>query len=259
MSDTPDRPSDLSRIFDEFLVRRRLGESPILDEYCKRFPNLAEQLRQHVRLYDVLGETGSETDVRDSLKDLYDPDEAGDAVVRPLLDKAVRRLHQLCTTVLYREYLRLTRPPLNVQPDEMLGAVVKRLLKVLRAARPTNVRQFFALASRHARWELNDLARRLDHQPASCELQDELLPTPGNSGSSLSPEGRRLIEEIDALPEDEREAFDLVRVQGLTLDEAGTVLGVATRTVKQRLDRGLRLLSEGLGDLRRSETPPDPA
>jgi RNA polymerase sigma-70 factor (ECF subfamily) len=29
-------------------------------------------------------------------------------------------------------------------------------------ARPTNVRQFFALANQHLRWELNDLARRLD-------------------------------------------------------------------------------------------------
>ena len=54
MSDTPDRPSDLSRIFDEFLVRRQRGESPILDEYCQRFPDLAEQLRLHVRLYDAL-------------------------------------------------------------------------------------------------------------------------------------------------------------------------------------------------------------
>src|SRR4051812_38829216 len=59
MSDTPDRPSDLSRIFDEFLVRRQLGESPILDEYCRRFPDLAEQLRLHVRLYEVLGEANS--------------------------------------------------------------------------------------------------------------------------------------------------------------------------------------------------------
>ncbi len=53
MPDTLNRPSDLSRIFDEFLVRRHLGESPILDEYCQRFPDLAEQLRLHVRLYDA--------------------------------------------------------------------------------------------------------------------------------------------------------------------------------------------------------------
>src|SRR4051812_43483100 len=62
MSTTPDRPSDLSRIFDEFLDRRQLGESPVLDEYCQRFPDLAEQLRLHLRLYDALADAGSETD-----------------------------------------------------------------------------------------------------------------------------------------------------------------------------------------------------
>ena len=54
MSDPLDRPSDLSRIFDEFLARLQRGESPVLDEYCERFPDLAEQLRLHVRLYDAL-------------------------------------------------------------------------------------------------------------------------------------------------------------------------------------------------------------
>jgi RNA polymerase sigma-70 factor (ECF subfamily) len=37
-------------------------------------------------------------------------------VVRALLDRAVRRLHQLCATLLHRSYPRLTRPPLNLQP-----------------------------------------------------------------------------------------------------------------------------------------------
>ena len=41
MSDTLGRPSDLSRIFDEFLARRQRGESPSLDEYCQSFPHLA--------------------------------------------------------------------------------------------------------------------------------------------------------------------------------------------------------------------------
>jgi len=62
MSDTPDRPCDLSRIFDEFLVRRQRGESPSLDEYCQRFPDLAGQLRLHVGLYDALGEVGPARD-----------------------------------------------------------------------------------------------------------------------------------------------------------------------------------------------------
>lgn len=183
---------------------------------------------------------------------------AGDApaepVVRALLDRAVRRLHQLCATLLHRGYPRLTRPPLNVQADEMLGAVVERLLKALREARPATVRQFFALAGRHTRWELNDLARRLDGQPRAAEAIDGLVPAPASSDSGLTPDGRRMVEAIDGLPADEREAFDLVRIQGLTHVEAAEVLGVAPRTVKRRLDRGLRLLTERLGDLR-----PDPA
>jgi RNA polymerase sigma-70 factor (ECF subfamily) len=44
----------------------------------------------------------------------------------------------------------------------LLGAVAERLLKALRAVRPQTVRQYFALANRHMRWKLNDLARRLD-------------------------------------------------------------------------------------------------
>ena len=49
-------------IFGEFLARRELGESPTLDEYCRRFPDLAGQLRLHVGLYDALGEVGPATD-----------------------------------------------------------------------------------------------------------------------------------------------------------------------------------------------------
>src|SRR5262249_3286535 len=64
-----------------------------------------------------------------------------------------------------------------------------------------------------------------------------------------SPDGRRMLEAIDSLPEDEREAFDLVRIQGLTYAEAAGLLGVAPKTVQRRLDRGLQLLTERLGDL----------
>src|ERR1700756_5145098 len=95
-------------------------------------------------------------------------------VIRALLDRAVRRLHQLCATLLYRSYPRLTRPPLNLQVDEMLSAVVERLLKALREARPDSVRQFFALAGQHMRWELNDIARRLDQRPTAVELCEGL-------------------------------------------------------------------------------------
>jgi RNA polymerase sigma-70 factor (ECF subfamily) len=170
-------------------------------------------------------------------------------VIRMLLNRSVLRLERLCAILLHHDYPRLTRPPLNLQTDELLGAVVERLLKALREARPGTVREFLALAGQHTRWELNDVARRLDNQPAAVELRDGQLPAPASSASGLSPAGLRMLEAIDGLPEDEREAFDLVRIQGLTYDEAAELLGVVPRTVQRRLDRGLRLLTERLGDL----------
>ena len=177
-------------------------------------------------------------------------DSSAEPIVRAMLDRAVRRLHFLCATLLYRSYPRLTRPPLNLQVDELLGAVAERLLKALREARPRAVRQFFALANQHVRLELNDLARRLDEQPAAVELQEGLIPAPPSSGSGLTPKGRRMLEAIDNLPEEEREVFGLMRIQGMTQTEAASVLAVSGATVKRRLNRGLRLLSERLADLR---------
>jgi RNA polymerase sigma-70 factor (ECF subfamily) len=187
-------------------------------------------------------------------------DLAGDSpappIIRALLEKSARRLHVLCSTWLFEKYPRLTRPPVNLQADEMLSALVERLLKALHSIHPQTVRQFFGLANRHIRWELNDLCRRLDRQPAVVELPSDDVPAPASSGSGLSDDGRRMLEAIDRLPDDEREAFDLVRIQGLTHTEAGEIIGVTPLTVKRRLNRGLRLLANQLSDLEPSEKRP---
>src|SRR5438132_13758705 len=143
-------------------------------------------------------------------------DSPPESIIRSLLDQSVRRLQMLCSNLLHRSYPRLLRPPLNLQAEELLSPVVERLLKALQETRPPTVRRFFALANQHIRWELNDLARRLDEQPPAVELRDEAVPAPASSGSGLTPNGRRMLEAIDGLPEEEREGFGLVRVQGMT-------------------------------------------
>jgi RNA polymerase sigma-70 factor (ECF subfamily) len=180
-----------------------------------------------------------------------------DPIVRALLDRAARRLETLCRSLLVRSYPRLMQPPLNLQPDEMLGAVVERLLKALREVRPQTVRQFFALVNQHMRWELNDLARRLDKQPHAVALEEARLPALPSTHSELSPGARRMLAAIDELPEEEREVFSLVRIQGLTYAETAEVLDVSVKTVQRRLNRGLVLLDEKLDDLRPGETSPD--
>jgi RNA polymerase sigma-70 factor (ECF subfamily) len=112
-----------------------------------------------------------------------------------------------------------------------------------------SVREFFALAGQHMRWELKDQARRLDNQPLAVELHEGQLAAPVSSDSGLSADGQRMLEAIDSLPEEEREAFDLVAIQGLTYGEAAKLLGVAPKTMQRRLNRGLQLLTERLGDL----------
>src|SRR5450432_4105000 len=126
-------------------------------------------------------------------------------VVRALLDRSVRRLQQLCNGLLYRRYPRLTRPPMNLVADELLSAVVERLLKALRKARPATTRQFFALACQHIRWELNDMARRLDERPPLAELRDEMMAAPAENASGPTADASRILAAIENLPEAERE------------------------------------------------------
>ena len=71
-----------------------------------------------------------------------------------------------------------------------------------------------------------------------------------SAASGLSPDARRMLEVIEGLPEDEREVFDLVGIQGLTHAEAATVVGVSEKSVQRRLSRARLLLAERLADLR---------
>jgi RNA polymerase sigma-70 factor (ECF subfamily) len=86
-------------------------------------------------------------------------DAAAEPIVRGLLERAVGRLRLLCATFLHKSYPRLTRPPVNLETDELLGGVVAGRLTALRTTRPPTVRRFFALANQHLGCQLNDLAR----------------------------------------------------------------------------------------------------
>lgn len=171
-------------------------------------------------------------------------------VIRSLLGRSAERLRLLCTSLLFQDYRRLTRPPVNLQTDEMLSAVVERMLKAMREVRPQNVRQFFGLANRHMRWELNDLARRLDQKDAVVGLRDSAVAPHETTRSPTSTRTLRMLDAIEKLPEEEREVFELLRIQGVSYTETAELLGISESTVHRRLNRGLILLEEALADLR---------
>jgi RNA polymerase sigma-70 factor (ECF subfamily) len=166
--------------------------------------------------------------------------------VRELLTAAAGRILSLCGSTLSRHYPRLTKGPLNVQPDELLGAVMERLIRALRSVRPAGVREFFALAMKHLRWELNGLARELDAE--RCEpLAEDIVAAETGEPQDFSPLGRRVLDAIDGLPRTDREIFNLVRVGGMTQPDAAQELGISERTVQRRLRRILPHLWGVLG------------
>jgi RNA polymerase sigma-70 factor (ECF subfamily) len=189
-------------------------------------------------------------------------DGAAEPLIRELLERAVGRLRLLCAALLQRHYPRLTQPPVNLETDELLGSVVAQLLTALRQVRPHTVRQFFGLANQHMRWRLNDLARLLDERPHAAALAESAVAAPPASNDSrLGQDARRMLEAIEHLPEEEREVFELVRLQGLTYPEAAGVVGVSEKTVQRRLNRARLLLAEQLADLRPGapgDTPDSP-
>jgi RNA polymerase sigma-70 factor (ECF subfamily) len=48
------------------------------------------------------------------------------------------------------------------------------------------------------------------------ELREALVPAPASSASGLTPDSRRMLRAIEGQLEDERDVFDLVRIQGMT-------------------------------------------
>jgi RNA polymerase sigma factor (sigma-70 family) len=177
-------------------------------------------------------------------------DTPAEPLIRELLERAVERLRILCGSLLRRSYPRLTQPPLNLETDELLDGVVARLMTTLQTVQPQTVRQFFALANQHMRWQLNDLARLLDNRPRLVAFSESgALGPPESSDSCLSQDARRMLMAIEALPADEREVFELVRIQGLSNTETAALVGVSIKTVQRRLNRARLLLAQELADL----------
>jgi RNA polymerase sigma-70 factor (ECF subfamily) len=207
-------------------------------------------LRRIKAIYGLKMSRGQTTAAVQRYLDALAGDQPAEPIVRELLGRSARRLQAICRNLLYRQYRRLTLPPLNLEADDLLSGVVERLLKAMRSQRPPTVRQFFAMVNQHMRWELNDLARRLDERPVAVQIHESAVAAPPSSASLLTPIHRGVLEAIDELPDDEREAFSLVRVQGLTHAEAADVAGVSVKTVQRRLNRALLLLWKKLDHLR---------
>jgi RNA polymerase sigma factor (sigma-70 family) len=166
----------------------------------------------------------------------------GDPAARSeLISRACARLTRL-TRKMLKDYPRLARWD---ETDDVFQNATLRLWNALRDVSPTSLPEFFRLAALNIRRELIDLARSrfgpegLGANHASWPAGDESGPTPASAGEDTSSPEKlaawaEFHELIDALPDADREVFDLLWYQGLTQAEAAAVLNVEERTVRRR-------------------------
>lgn len=154
--------------------------------------------------------------------------------------------------VLYRVALRLTGSPADA--DDLVQEAVLRAFRAWEQYRPgTNARAWLLTILRNQ--FINEYRRRRRHQQAA----DEIAVDPNAvfmSAREIDPSGAffdrivdaKVLEAIDELPEEFREAVVLVDVEGLSYDEATHVLDVPVGTLKSRLFRARRRLQRQLYD-----------
>jgi RNA polymerase sigma-70 factor (ECF subfamily) len=182
----------------------------------------------------------------------------GDEAARAeLLGCACDRLRNLARKMLKR-YPKVHRWE---QTDDVLQNATLRLHRTLQQLPVETSRHFFRLASLHLRRELLDLAKHyygpLGQGARHATAGPDDSATPGEDSEAAGPadlsgEPSRLAawsefhQQIEALPEEEREIFDLLWYQGLSQAEAAELLNVTERTVKRRWQTARLKLYEAL-------------
>lgn len=99
-----------------------------------------------------------------------------------------------------------------------------------------------------ARYRLADHWRRKGRRPTEV-LDDEMPGDEGAAdGAGAAMARRDLGRLMSALPDGQRQAIELVKVQGFSTEEAAARMGITAGTLKVRVHRGLmRLMAEVAG------------
>jgi RNA polymerase sigma-70 factor (ECF subfamily) len=182
--------------------------------------------------------------------------QAGDESARKeLINCACERLTRL-TRKMLKGYPRLKRWE---QTDDVLQNAAVRLYRALGEARPATPTDFFRLAALNVRRELLDLAKHYYGPRGRGTRHASVAQKPGEEGeaTALDPpqagdDPHRLAawtefhRQIDRLPDEDRETFDLLWYQGLSQAEAASLLNVSERTVKRRWQSARLRIHEAL-------------
>jgi RNA polymerase sigma factor (sigma-70 family) len=168
---------------------------------------------------------------------------AGDNKARAeLLEHASCRFRKLASHMI-KDFARVRR---WVDTDDVFQGALMRLWRALEQVKPASVIDFSRLAALEIRRELLDLARSYygphghgaNVQPHNAAGDSRPNQLAAQSDSTLNPARLALWTEfhdqVEKLPDPERQVFDLLWYQGLTQKEAAALLGVSVPTVKLR-------------------------
>ena len=192
------------------------------------------------------------------LAGLLDLMRSGDQTARRrLVEHACERLRGLARKML-RRYPKVRRWE---QTDDVFVEAVTRLDRALWTVEPESPRHFYNLAATQIRRVLIDLSRRYygaeglgsHHDTAARSPDGEVQPRYEKDDSSGEPsdlaEWTEFHEHVEALPEEEREVFNLIWYEQMTQEEAAEVLRVTARTIRRRWqDARYRLQKARLGE-----------
>ena len=193
--------------------------------------------------------------------------EGDDSAYDELIGQASERVRQL-THLMLKRYPRVRRWE---ETDDVLQAALMRLHRSLAAVRPETTRQFFGLANTQIRRTLLDLARHYygtyglgaKHQTNAGRRDDagSTIPVERPVGDGSMPEDllqwTAFHEAIEAMPDDEREAFELVWYGGHTVRDSAQLLDVSAKTVVRRLNRARKLLYRAMQGEQPPTRPPE--
>lgn len=163
-------------------------------------------------------------------------DRGDDQAYAELLALAASRLQKLARKMLW-DFPRLRRWE---QTDDVFQTAALRLHRSLSEVRPESVKEFLGLAATQIRRTLIDLARH-HYGPEGQGANHETGTHLETSGKTDTPETlaawAEFHEQVEQLPEPEREVFQLLWYSGITQHEAAELLGISDRTVLRRYYR----------------------
>ncbi|MFO0959403.1 MAG: sigma-70 family RNA polymerase sigma factor [Isosphaeraceae bacterium] len=181
---------------------------------------------------------------------------AGDPAAREeLLAVAADRLTRLA-----RKMLRMNpRVARWEQTDDVVQDAALQLFRALETIRPESERSFFNLAALKIRHTLIDMARHY-HGPQGAGAHHESLTRDAEASPQVAGPADQTHDPaplaawtefhraIDALPDEDRELFDLLWYHDQTQAEAARILGITERVLGTRWRQARIRLHRALGD-----------